>query len=131
MKKAKVGRKTVMTSIVLGKLEYAFAIGCSDREASQYANINPDTLYKYQKENPEFSERKQQLKSRVILMARKKVYDAVSTDVKFAKWLLERLRPEEFGSRHRRLAVVPEAKPSEEESQRVLEILKQLGEDDL
>ncbi len=131
MKKTKAGRKTIMTSETLGKLEYAFAIGCSDREACEYAGINPDSLYSYQKKYPEFSERKTHLKERVILKARKKIYDALDVDTKVAQWLLERLRPKEFNSKY--LAAHPiaeEAVLSKEDKKRVLEIARQLGEDD-
>ena len=58
----KVGRPTVMTQIVLGKLEYAFSCESTDVQACNHAGINPDTLYQYCKDNPEFSERKAALK---------------------------------------------------------------------
>ena len=94
-----VGRPTKMTEIVIGKLEEAFAYGASDREACFYADINPDTLYAYQKEHPEFSERKEALKERPILAARQKVVQEIQNDVKNAQWYLERKRKDEFSQR--------------------------------
>lgn len=94
-----VGRPTKMTDIVIGKLEEAFAYGASDREACFYADINPDTLYAYQKEHPEFSERKEALKERPILAARQKVVQEIQNDVKNAQWYLERKRKDEFSQR--------------------------------
>ena len=94
-----VGRPTKMTEIVIGKLEEAFAYGASDREACFYADINPDTLYAYQKEHPEFSERKEALKERPILQARQKVVQEIQNDVKNAQWYLERKRKDEFSVR--------------------------------
>ena len=94
----KSGRKTVMTEIVLGKLEYAFSMGCTDLEACLHADIHPDTLYEYQRKNPEFSERKKLLKSKLILKARETIARNMD-DVKIAKWFLEKTLPYEFGSK--------------------------------
>ena len=72
--KKKVGRPSKIDKDVLGKLEQAFSIGASDKQACIYANINPDTLYEYQKKNPEFAERKELLKENPILKAKFAVY---------------------------------------------------------
>jgi hypothetical protein len=87
---AKEGRPTVMTPEVLKKLEEAFAIGASDREACFYADISDKTLYNYQSEHPEFVQRKEALKERPVLLARQKVVEAIKEDVKNAQWYLER-----------------------------------------
>lgn len=95
-----MGRPSVINSDVLQKIEYAFSIGCSDREACIYANIAPSTLYKYCDENPDFSERKELLKERPVLAARMAVVKAIeSGDTKMAWLYLERKRTEEFGQR--------------------------------
>jgi hypothetical protein len=86
----------VITDKILGKLEQAFAIGASDKEACFYADVNPDTLYQYQKKFPAFTERKEALKQRPILAARQKVIDDISKDVNTAKWYLERKMKNEF-----------------------------------
>jgi len=93
------GRPTSVTTEVIGKLEQAFAIGASDKEACFYANINPDTLYAYQKKYPQFSERKEALKLRPILAARQKVIDDINKDVNTAKWYLERKLKSEFSTK--------------------------------
>lgn len=95
-----VGRPTVMTSETIGKLEYAFSLGCSDKDACLYADINPDTLYEYQKKNPGFSERKAALKNQQVLKARMAIDNALNIgDVTTARWLLERKCKEEFCTR--------------------------------
>ena len=45
-------------------------MGCTDIEACLFAGINRDVLYDYQKKNPEFSDRKEQLKQNPFLLAR-------------------------------------------------------------
>ena len=95
----KMARPTKMTKAVLGKLEQAFAYGSSDKEACFYADINPDTLYEYQKQHPEFTERKEALKERPVLQARQKVVGDIKNDVKVAQWYLERKRKSEFAQR--------------------------------
>ncbi len=94
-----IGRPHIIDDIRLGKLEEAFAIGAGDKEACFYANINPDTLYEYQKKNPEFTERKASLKQRPVLLARQTVLKALETDVITARWYLERKRKDEFSTK--------------------------------
>jgi len=94
------GRPTVMTDDVLDKLNQAFSLGCSDREACLFADINPATLYNYQKENPEFLDRKQTLKEKPVLKARSNIVKALQEgDIETAKWLLERKKKDEFSLR--------------------------------
>jgi len=128
--KEKTGRKTVMTKEVLGKLEEAFSMDCSDAESCLHANISPDTLYSYQKQNPEFSERKRLLRQKLILKARRTVMDNL-TDIKVAQWYLERKLKNEFSIKY-----IPNVPPDDEPSElddfhkkRVAEILMAFGED--
>lgn len=94
------GRPTVMTTEILAKLEHAFSLGCSDVEACLYADIGTTALYDYQKNNPDFTERKQQLKENPVLKARTNVMaDIESGDVDTSKWLLERKKKDEFGTK--------------------------------
>lgn len=94
----KIGRPHAITSDVLQKVEYAFSIGCTDKEACLYANIAPSTLYKYCQDNTDFSERKELLKDKPVLAARMAVVKAIEAgDTKMAWSYLERKRPEEFG----------------------------------
>lgn len=90
-KQNKGGRPTKMTQSMVGKLESFFIRGLSDREACLLANINPDTLYTYCKEHPEFSERKELLKERVKTRAKLNISNAIEDgDIDISKWYLER-----------------------------------------
>lgn len=85
-----------MTDAVLKKLEEAFALGCTDTEASLYADITPRTLYNYQKEHPEFLQRKEQLKEKPFLKARTTIIEALG-DPNHAFKFMERKKRSEFG----------------------------------
>lgn len=87
-----------MTPEIISKLEEVYAIGGSDGEACFYAGIGKSTLYQYQKDNPEFQERKQALQERPILKARQTIVQALS-DADHAKWYLERKKKIEFSQR--------------------------------
>jgi hypothetical protein len=90
-----VGRKTIMTEIVVKKLEEAFTMGCSDVEACLYAGISKQTLYNYQKKVPEFVDRKMELKNNPLLKARRTIYEGLDK-VETAKWYAERKAKKEF-----------------------------------
>lgn len=87
-----------MTNEVLQKLEEAFSIGASDREACLMAEIAPATLYNYQESNPEFMERKTALKDMPKYKARKTI-DGNLHNPEVAKWYLERKAKDEFSTR--------------------------------
>lgn len=93
----KVGRPTVMTPEIINKLEEVFAIGGSDLEACFYADIGKTTLYTYQEEHPEFTERKEMLKERPVLKARQTVVKSLD-DPNYAFKYLEKKRKGEFGN---------------------------------
>jgi hypothetical protein len=95
---AEVGRPTVITEEVLRKLEEAFAMGCTDLEACVFADIGKTALYEYQKENPAFAERKEQLKEKPFLLARQTIYSSL-TGIEDAQWFMERKRKSEFSTR--------------------------------
>ena len=94
-----MARPTVMTDDVLQKLEGAFLIGCTDIEACFIADIAPQTLYNYQKDRPEFLERKEALKSSPIYIARKSVVDKMAEDGDLALKYLERKAKAEFSTK--------------------------------
>lgn len=99
-KNRKPGRPTVFTNEVINKLEDAYLLGCSDREACFLAGVSAAALYNYQKANPDFIERKQALKDNVTIQARRKVLEAIEdNDNVMVRWYLERKRPEEFTAR--------------------------------
>lgn len=98
--KKTAGRPTVMTIDVVNKLEQAFSMGCSDVEACLFADISKQTLYDYQAKNPEFVDRKERLKERLILKARTVIADALNRkDENTAKWYLERKAKNEFSTK--------------------------------
>ena len=98
---AEVGRKLFDgkdETMVLQKLEEVFAIGGTDTEACFYAGIGTSTLYEYQKDNPEFVERKEALKEKPILKARQTVVKSLDNPDMALKYL-ERKRKAEFSLR--------------------------------
>lgn len=102
--KEKVGRPTILTPEIIAKLEQAFSMGCSDLEACFYADIGKTTLYNYQNAHPEFVERKERLKERMIFKARTVIADALNkNDENTAKWYLERKKKDEFSTRSENL----------------------------
>jgi hypothetical protein len=96
----KVGRPTVMTEETIQKLEYAFMRGLTDLEACLYANISKSTLYNYCEENPEFMERKEELKQHPTAKARLNVTEAIENgNEDLSKWWLERKAKSEFSTK--------------------------------
>ena len=98
MAKHKGGRPTVFTPDVLHKLESAFSMGCSDKEACLLADISMTALYKYQEKRPAFTERKALLKEKPTLKARGTVLQALGI-AEHAEWYLERKAKHEFSTR--------------------------------
>lgn len=92
-----VGRPPVIDNNVLNKLEQAFSLGATDLEACFFAGISHQTLYNYQNKNPEFIERKEALKDKLILKSRQVVSEALDNgDKQTAQWYLERKKKDEF-----------------------------------
>jgi len=95
----KVGRPEKIDNYVLSKLEEAFKLGCPDDEACFSAGISTATLYRYQKENPEFRERKDGLKKYPIILARQSVIQGLLNDPDLALKFLERRKKDEFSTK--------------------------------
>lgn len=86
-----VGQPTIMTELTLKVLDEAFSNGATDREACFLAEISQQTLYNYQKEHPEYVERKESLKEMTKYQAKLVVKQAiVENKVDTAEWYLER-----------------------------------------
>jgi hypothetical protein len=94
------GRPTVMTEQVLEKLERAYTIGCSDRQACAMANISCQTLYDFQKREPWFKDAKERWKDRQFVKALETI-DKSLENTRDAQWFLERKSPETFGKQDR------------------------------
>lgn len=102
--KKDTGRPTKFTPETINKLENAFSLGCSDLEACLYADVSPSAFYRFQDDNPDFKERKDVLKKKMIFKARINLKEALEskderTKVDASKWLLERKCRDEFSTR--------------------------------
>jgi hypothetical protein len=90
-----MARPIKISEHVLNKLKEAFLFGATDKEACLYAGICRDTLYDYQKKNPEFSDQKEEWKSNPVLKAKKTIFDNLHKHT-VAMWYLERKARTEF-----------------------------------
>lgn len=94
------GRKTIMTPEKILLLEQAFSLGCSDLEACIYADISKTTLYNFQEKHPDFVDRKELLKEKLVLKARSVIAKSLNDDDKdTAKWYLEKKKKDEFSTK--------------------------------
>ena len=87
------GRPTKMTDETVRKLEEAFAMGCTDVEACLYAGISKPCLYDYCSSNPEFSDRKEALKTSPAIKARallSRSLESGEADAKTVQWVIEK-----------------------------------------
>jgi hypothetical protein len=82
---------------VVAKLQYAFSIGATSKEACCFADISTDSFYRYCNKYPEFRNKIELLQTTPVFLARVAIYNAiVNGDLKMSRWYLERKRPEEF-----------------------------------
>lgn len=95
--KGKQGRPSAMTDEVLTKLQYAYEIGSTDREACLFAGIGMSTLYEYKKFNTAFAEKIDDWKDKPIFISRQAVLQQIqSGDGDLALKYLERKKKDEF-----------------------------------
>lgn len=87
------GRPTVMTEVVLHKLETAFMNAFTDEMACLYADISETALYNYCLANPEFAKRKEVLKMNPNLTAQKTLVDDLK-NTGGARWWAEKKMPD-------------------------------------
>jgi hypothetical protein len=87
------------TPEVMALLRHAFAIGATNIQACKSAGIGEATLYEWINRDPKLAEEIERLKNEPILMAKKAVVEAISSDIVTAKWYLEKKCKDEFGSR--------------------------------
>jgi hypothetical protein len=86
-----IGRPSVFDAVTLQKLEEAFANDATDVQACFLANISPASLYNYQKEHPDFLERKKALKGMTAYQAKINIKNKViDGDVAISQWYVER-----------------------------------------
>jgi hypothetical protein len=92
-----IWRPTVITDVVLSKLEFAFSHSFTDEEACLYADIAPKTLYRYIEANEEFWQRKEILKKQPNIKAKLNwVKKMEEEDYSASKEWLERKSKNEF-----------------------------------
>lgn len=53
--KSKVGRPSKFSSIKINQLKFLIEKGCTDNEIAEFFNINRETFWRWQRENPDFS----------------------------------------------------------------------------
>ena len=100
MKKHAGGRPTLMTKETLKKLDECFLSDLSDRQACYIVDIEPQTLYNYQKKHPEYVERKATLKQMVKAKAKMVIAKNInSNDINTAKWYAEHKMQSEFSTK--------------------------------
>lgn len=96
----KGGRPTVMTEIVVSKLEYGFMKGLNVTECCHYADISRNCFYEYCEKHPEFKDRIEELKSSPSARAKLNVVEAIENgDTDLSKWWLERRNKDEFSTK--------------------------------
>jgi len=67
--------------------------------AARLCGVNPDSVHRWRQEDPDFNEAVEEAVEFQIAVLTRKVDQASDTDWKAAAWRLERLRPDEFGSK--------------------------------
>lgn len=97
----KTGPKTnwKMTPEVIGKLEQAFSIDATIAEACFYADINEETYYRWEKNDPELSKRFKRLRNKPVLKARQRVVKGIDESYSNAMDYLKRKRKDEFSEK--------------------------------
>jgi hypothetical protein len=67
--------------------------------AARLCGVNPDSVHRWRQEDPDFNEAVEEAMEFQVAVLTRKVDQASDTDWKAAAWRLERLRPDEFGSK--------------------------------
>jgi len=83
---------------VVSKLEYVWAMRGTDVQAAAFADISRSTLLRLLKSRPDILKRKERLLELPVLKALKAVNDHLE-DPEHAQWFLERVMPNEFGTK--------------------------------
>jgi hypothetical protein len=83
---------------VVAKLEEAWAIGSSDKEAALFASISPSVLCKLLQKDDYILKRKEELINRPFMKARRAIYAGLDKP-EFALDFMERKKPDEFAQK--------------------------------
>lgn len=89
---------TKLDDLTVKKLGEAFAMDCTVTEVCLFAGISRQTYYTWIKDDPELSDRFEQLRDYPVLKARKTVVDSLDQPEN-AHWYLSRKRRGEFATR--------------------------------
>ena len=87
-----------LTEDTIRKLEEAFSIDASVKEACYYADISTDTFYRWIKEYPKLSYKLERLREKPVLKARQTVVKSLDQP-DYAFKYLERKKKDEFSPR--------------------------------
>lgn len=99
--KNETGRPTVFSKETILALYNAFTVSATDEEACLMADISMSSLYNYQKENPDFLDKKKRLKKSLSLKSRQVIARKIAEEnnVDVAEWWLEHKEKNEFSKR--------------------------------
>lgn len=100
-KNGTAGRPPLNETQKMDMLRQAFLMGCTDEEACLFADCSTSWFYEYQKENPEFMEKKELWKKNPVLQARRNIFEAIAIfgDTQISGWYLSRKAKDEFSLR--------------------------------
>ncbi len=127
----KVGRPSIMTPEIVGKLIEAFEMDCTIGEACAYADIHRDTYYDWAKKHPQFSYNMQKAQERPFIKAKKILFLSMETAQDAIKFLERRqkdlyaLRLENTGKNGEPLQLISDA----ELDRKILAAAKALGKE--
>lgn len=126
-KKHAGGRPTVMTPVVVSKLEQAFSLDSTISEACFYAGITRETYYEFLKREPEYADRFEALRNRLVLKARETVAREIGKNYQNSMDYLTRKRKNEFSTRQELTGA--EGTPltptlTDEEKEKLLKLIK-------
>lgn len=94
------GRNTVMTPEIIDKLELGYAMDMTDLEACIFAGIGKTAFYDWQKLNPDFAERKVELRASLGSNAKANIAAKIKGgDVPMSQWWLERRQKADYSTR--------------------------------
>lgn len=94
---SKIGRPTELTDEVIRKIEEVAALDGTVEEMAFFANVHRATIYRWLKEDKDFSDRIKDLRQRPFLKARQTIVKALD-DPNHAFKYMERKKKKEFGA---------------------------------
>lgn len=100
----KKGRKEVITLEIADRFIGFFRMGLNDEESCEQLDVTMSTLYNYQKNHPDFLEKKRLAKTNLVANAKRELFAGLRSEdpkvrIDTAKWVLERRAKNEFSTR--------------------------------